>query len=59
MKRSMSDLEIIVGNLIILSSYVTCIIHSPLHDFKNADDALESDVPDLFFNAIPTFISLL
>ena len=34
------------------------IPNSRLHVFKNADHALESDVPDLFFNAIATFISL-
>ncbi len=35
------------------------IPNSCLQVFKNADHALESDVPDLFFNAITTFISLL
>lgn len=32
------------------------ISNSTLHVFKNADHAMESDVPDLFFNAIINFI---
>lgn len=34
----------------------TLIADSTLHVFKNADHAMESDVPDLFFNTIISFI---